>query len=420
MTTESTTVDTKETKELVAASQATDRPVEVAGSQRDEGGRVAPRRIRGQDLARPAGYFALSRVGVIFAALVAKWIFPNLNVPNALGRGWDGYWYVMIAQHWYPHRLADQMGGSRWAFFPGFPALIRLVVSVTGLSYANSAIVVTSVFGLTSAVAVFLAVREVFGTAIANRTVLLYVFFPTSYILSMAYTEGLFVTFAALCLFALSRRYFVIAGLCAVAASLTRDVGVVLIACVAVVAIPAILEGKERVRPLIGLLISPVGFVGWLVYSWHETGTPFAFMKAEKYWGGAHFIWFKAPFQSFEAMFSGVHAFLRADEVLAALGLVFMVAGLVVLAWAQLKKLPVPIFWWVFAVGSALGAMSPYWPTGVLRYTMVLIPCLAAFAWLIRPSWIGAVVGTLAVSEGALAIIILVGLAHPQSTILAP
>ena len=149
------------------------------------------------------------------------------------------------------------------------------------------AIVVTSVFGLTSAVAVFLAVREVFGTAIANRTVLLYVFFPTSYILSMAYTEGLFVTFAALCLFALSRRYFVIAGLCAVAASLTRDVGVVLIACVAVVAIPAILEGKERVRPLIGLLISPVGFVGWLVYSWHETGTPFAFMKAENT-GAAH------------------------------------------------------------------------------------------------------------------------------------
>ena len=96
-----------------------------------------------------------------------------------------------------------------------------------------------------------------------------------------------------------------------------------------------------------------------------------------------------------------------------------MVAGLVVLAWAQLKKLPVPIFWWVFAVGSALGAMSPLADRRPPLHDGV-DPVLAAFAWLIRPSWIGAVVGTLAVSEGALAIIILVGLAHPQSTILAP
>jgi hypothetical protein len=420
MTTESTTVDGEKSTELVSESDRAEGLAEVAGSARYDGEGTAPQRTRWQDLIRPGGYFVLSRVGVIFAALVAKWIFPTLNVPNALGQGWDGYWYVKIAQHWYPHHLVNEMGGSRWAFFPGLPALIRLVVSVTGLSYANAAIVVTSVFGLASAVAVFLAVREVFGTTIANRTVLLYVFFPTSYVLSMAYSEGLFVTLAALCLFALSRKSFVIAGLCAVAASLTRNFGVVLVVCVAAVAIPAILEGKERVRALIGLLISPVGFVGWLIYSWREAGTPLAFMKGEAYWGSAHFIWFKAPFQSLGAMFTGVHAFYRADEVLAALALLFMLAGLAVLAWAQLKKVPVPIFWWVFAVGMALGAMSPFWPNSVLRYSMVLIPCLAAFAWLIRSSWIGAIVGALAVSEGALAVIILVGLAHPQSTLLAP
>ncbi len=164
MTSESTTVDAKKINELVAESQVTDRPVEVACSQSDEGGRAALRRIRWQDLARPAGYFVLSRVGVIFAALVAKWIFPNLNVPNALGNGWDGYWYVKIAQHWYPRHLVNEMGGNQWAFFPGFPAVIRFVVLVTSLSYANSAIIVTSIFGIASAVAVFLAVREVFGT----------------------------------------------------------------------------------------------------------------------------------------------------------------------------------------------------------------------------------------------------------------
>jgi hypothetical protein len=391
---------------------------EVDTGDVDAGG--GKQRTSWRDLVRPSGYFVLSRAAVVFAALVSKWIFPNLNIPNAFGQGWDGYWYVKIAQHWYPHHLLNEGGGSRWAYFPAFPASIKGAAAVTGLSEPNAAILVTFLFGLLSAIAVWLAVREVFGPTVADRTVLLYVFFPTAFVLSMAYTEGLFIAASALCLYALSRRAFVSAGCFAAVASLTRSFGAVLIVCVVVVAVPAVLAGKDRVRAIVGVLVSGLPLVAWLAYSWHETGTPLAFVKAEKYWGGSHFVWFKAPFQSLGELFTGFHAFHRADYVLAAGGLLLVVAGLAVLAWAQRAKVPVPLFWWVFTVGSVLGAMSPYWPNSVLRYTMVLIPCLAAFAWAIRPTWTGAVVGTLAVSQGALAIIILVGLAHPQATLLAP
>jgi 4-amino-4-deoxy-L-arabinose transferase-like glycosyltransferase len=378
-------------------------------------------RDRATQLARPAGYFVLSRMGVLFAALVSKWIFPNLKIPGLLGGGWDGGWYVRIAQHGYPHHLVNEFNsGSRWAFFPAYPAAIRSIVAVTGLSYTHAAIVASAVFGLASALAVWLMVNEVFGAKIADRTVLFYVFFPAAYVLSMAYTEGLFVAASCLCIYSLARRWWILAGVLASVASLSRNIGFVLVLCVAVAAVPVIAREKDKVRPIVGLLIAPIGIIGWLIYSWHQVGTPLAFEKAQKFWGQSHFVWFKTPFESFSHMFSGFGAFKVAPDVLASFALLFMLSGLAFLAWAQLRKVPIPPSWWVFAVGATLGAMSAYWPSNILRYTLVLIPLMAAYAWRIRESWTGAVVGAMAVSQGALAIIIFVAAAHPQATLLSP
>jgi hypothetical protein len=370
-------------------------------------------------LLRPMGYFLLSRSAVLFAALVSKWIAPSLNITKSLGSGWDGGWYLRIAQFGYPQHLINEGGGSRWAFFPGFPGVIRACVAVTGLTYPHAAIVVSFVFGLTSSVAIWLAVREVFGPLIADRSVLLYAFFPTAFVLSMAYTEGMFLTAAALCLFALSRRMWMTASAFAVVASLTRSFGVVLIACVAIAAIPVIVR-ERRIRPLVALALSPLGFIGWMAYSWNVTGTPLAFLKAEKYWGNSHFVWFATPFRSLRHLFSGVHAFTVAPDVLAAAALVFAVVGLALLVQIHRRGTRIPLVWWVFTIGSVLGMLSPYWPTSVLRYSMAVFPFFAAVAWKLRPAWMGSVVGVLAASQGALAVVILVGLVHPYVAPLAP
>jgi hypothetical protein len=372
-------------------------------------------------LTRPAGYFVLSRFGVLFAALVSKWIFPNFSIPGALGNGWDGGWYARIAQHGYPSTIANEYGGgNRWAFFPAYPAAVRFVVATTGLTYDHAAILVSFVCGLASALAVWLMVREVFGPKVADRTVLFYVFFPSAYVLSMAYTEGLLIAASCFCVYALSRRAWVFAGILASVASLSHNIGVVLVLCVAAATVPEIVRGKQRLHALAGLLVAPVGIVSWSIYSWIRTGTPIAFVKAENDWGGAHFAWFKEPFVSVSHLFGGYASFKVASDVLATAAVVFIVSGLGMLIWAQLKKVPIPLFWWVFAVGGVLAAFSSYWQTGELRYALVLIPLTAAFAWRIRPSWTGAVVGSMAMAQGCLAVIIFVGLAHPQATPLAP
>jgi len=158
-------------------------------------------------LLRPTAYYIASRVAVLAAALTATTMFPKLRVVQSMGSLWDGRWYLKIAQHGYPHQLINEGDGSRWAFFPAFPTVVRALAEVTRLSLPDAAFVAAFIFGLTSALAIWVAVREVFGARLADRAVLLYVFCPMAYILSMAYTEGLFLTAAAACLFALSRRY---------------------------------------------------------------------------------------------------------------------------------------------------------------------------------------------------------------------
>ncbi len=168
------------------------------------------------------------------------------------------------------------------------------------------------------------------------------------------------------------------------------------------------------------LLVAPVGFVSWLIYSWYRVNTPIAFITAQRYWGQSRFVWFKTPFESLRHLFSGVAAFKSAPDVLASLALVFMIVGVLLLFVAQRRGVPVPASWWVYVVGACLGAMSAYWPSAVLRYTLVITPLLAASAWKLRSTWTGAVVGTMAVMQGALAIMLFVATVYPQATLLSP
>lgn len=371
-------------------------------------------------IARPCGYYVLSRVAVLFAALGAKWIAPHLQLLSALTAGWDGHWYTLIAQHGYPHHVVNEGNGSRWAFFPAWPLTIRAAVEVTRLSYGQATVILSFVLGLTSAIALFLAVREVFGSVVADRAVLLYVFFPTAYVLSLGYSEALFITTCGACLYALSRRHWITAALFAVLGSLTRDFGVVLIACVVVGAGHAVLVNRGKIRPLVAVAIAPLGFVAWLVYSWWMTGTPLAFEQAERFWGDSHFVWFTTPILAVVDIFTGPAALKDGQVVLCVLGVAFVYGGIVLLSRARDKGVTIPLFWWVFTIASTLTMLSSYEPDSVLRYSMAVITVYAAYAWRMRPAWEGPLVGMLGVSQGMMMVVALMGSMHPHTAALWP
>ena len=185
---------------------------------------------RCRPLLRPAGYYLASRGGLRRCGRWWRRRSTQAALVQALGSIWDGRWYLMIAQHGYPHQLVNEGDGSRWAFFPAFPAAIRAVAEVTRLEPArrgrrsprsSSGSRPRSPSGSPCA--------RSSARKLADRAVLLFVFFPTAYVLSLAYTEGLFLTAAAACLFALSRRYWITAALCACVAGLTRNTGIVVV-----------------------------------------------------------------------------------------------------------------------------------------------------------------------------------------------
>ncbi len=277
---------------------------------------------------------------VLVAGLITAWRIPRLHLLRAL-TGWDGFWYTKIAQHGYPNRIFDEADGSRWAFFPAYPSVVRATVDLTGLSYANAELALTFVFGLTSVVAIWLAVRSVFGSVIADRSTLLYVCFPSAFVLSMAYTEGLFLTAAAACLYALSRRMWMTAAAFAIVGSLTRNFGVFLIICVVVVALKAVMK-EPKLRPILAIIVSPLGLLAWLAYSWHMTGTPLAFVKAEQFFGNGRFRLFLTPFLSLGRLLTSPHSWGDWQLVTSSVALLFIVFGLDLLWRAREGGMHIP------------------------------------------------------------------------------
>ena len=382
---------------------------------------------RGRPLLRPACYFLLSRLAVLAAALIATSMFPRLRVFHAMGTVWDGRWYLSIAQHGYPHHLFNEGDGSRWAFFPGFPAAVRALAEVTRLDLPDAAVVAAFVLGLTSALAIWLAVREVFGSRLAERAVLLYVFCPTAYVLSLAYTEGLFLTAAATCLYALSRRYWITAALCACVAGLTRNAGIVVVLAVLVMALPAAWRGRTW-RPVVAASIAPLGLVSFMAYGWAMVGTPVAFLSAERFWHGQHFVWFESPIGAIVVALHqgpGGVGFLPAAMAGASLVLGFLGIWLLDRMSGSVRTgggaiAAVPTSWWVYTVGTLLIAYSAYFTDSIPRYTMAAFPLFVAFAWKLPRSMEGAVVGVMACLQGALLVAVISSAVHPMAAPIVP
>jgi Mannosyltransferase (PIG-V) len=378
--------------------------------------------IRCRPLLRPTAYYLLSRAAVFASALVATSFIPKLPIVQTMGTAFDGRWYLKIAQSGYPDRLYQEGQGSRWAFFPGFPAAVRVLAEVTRLSLPDAAVLAAFVFGLTSALAIWLAVREVFDARLADRAVLLYVFCPTAYVLSLAYTEGLFLTAAAGCLFALSRRYWITAALCACVAGLSRNAGIAVILAVLVMALPAAWRGRAW-RPALAAVIAPLGLAAFMAYGWEMVGTPVAFLSAERFWHGQHFVWFVTPVGAlFTALHEGPGGPEFLTDAMAATALILGFVGLWLLdrMGRTLRRAggaiaAVPTSWWVYTVGALLIAYSAYSTNSIPRYTMAAFPLFVAFAWKVPRSMEGAVIGVLACVQAALFVAVLSSVLHPTS-----
>jgi len=252
-----------------------------------------------------AQVFVVNRLILVVVSLLTGWLF--LDVPGrdrslvGLWRRWDALWYVRVATHGYvwqpPPRQSDL------AFFPLYPLAIRALTRVTPLAADEAGLLVAAVAFAAALYLLHRLVARDLGPLVAERAVSYLGLFPTALFFFAAYSEALYLACSLGCVYALRLRRWWVAGLCGLAAALTRQLGVLLLVPFAVeywearALARAPTRGREgaradtRTRPRLadlpaGLLI-PAGTLAFVAYLQLKVGNGLLFLRAQAAWARA-------------------------------------------------------------------------------------------------------------------------------------
>ncbi len=177
---------------------------------------------------------------------------------------WDLEYFLKIASHGY------QAEDGTLTFHPLFPLLGRIAGFMTGGRYELGFFLVGNICALLFLLCLFHLIRIDLSTREAHRAVFYFTLLPGAFILFAPYTESLFLLCSGLAFLMARRGRWWLAGAAGGLAALTRQQGIFLL-------LPLVWEvwesaGKnwrsllQRKADLIGLLLTPVGLLLWIVY----------------------------------------------------------------------------------------------------------------------------------------------------------
>lgn len=185
---------------------------------------------------------------------------------------WDGGHYLGIAESGYSEKF-------QYAFFPLYPLVIRALNQVTQ-NYLVAAILVSVGSTFLGLHLLYKLVAVDFDKKIAEKAVVALLFFPTSFFLLTAYSEGLFFFLAVATFYLLRQNKLFWATIAAALASATRLVGLAVVVGLLIEVIT--IRGFNRKNWY--LVLAPLGFIIYCILLYKQTGDPFYFITAENYW----------------------------------------------------------------------------------------------------------------------------------------
>jgi Mannosyltransferase (PIG-V) len=242
-------------------------------------------RIRGAALVVPLTIAIASRLYSSLLLSLVPVLQPNLAVPHLTGfrspfLQWDSQWYMTIATWGYhadPMQAGPFGGRHDFAFFPAWPTLLR-GFEVLGFQVADIAAVLANVLFILAAVLLFVVLERQFGRTSATWGIALLAFSPPAYVLSMAYSEPLYLLLIG-ALFA--SRSGPVRALLGAAVGVTRLTGVA-------VAAAAGLRWLRNWRDWAALATAVgvgLAFAAWWAFIWILTGDPLGWFQGSAQWG---------------------------------------------------------------------------------------------------------------------------------------
>ncbi|KES03201.1 membrane protein [Streptomyces toyocaensis] len=337
---------------------------------------------------------------------------------------WDGWWYQQIALHGYDPALEPVPGatglitlkGNSAAFFPLYPALMRMVMEVTGLGPYGAGMTVSVVCSFVAALGIHAVTTRLGGHRAGLIAVGLWAVWPGSGAEWAVYSESLYTALAAWACWAVMTRHWLTAGVLTFTAGLARPTAVTLVAALAVAALLAVRQRREGFgRPLAAVVIAPLGVAGYLGWVGYRMGDWGGYNKLQDGAWGHRFDYGRHTVDVLTSVPVGHFDYLFAMpmEDMIGVGVVLLVPVLTVL----LVRLRPPVVLVVHTVLSYLMVMATQQYFGnVSRYLLPLfplfVPLAVAMSRLGRPS-LAAVLGTAALASGSYAGYVLFELGVP-------
>jgi hypothetical protein len=309
-------------------------------------------------------------------------IFPYLGMPPAknillsLWQRFDVNWYLKIAARGY-----DGSDGST-VYFPVYPLLIRSLSFVLPPMFAATLISNLALLGVL--VLLYRLVSCFTDVSIARRALIYFLLFPTSFFLTAAYTESLFLLFVLGSMYAASRRRWGWALTWGAFAALTRLQGVLLVIPLAYMlwrdsASMSLKKVTLRALPFALIPLSTLGFLGFSSLSLLNT-----------YQGTLH-ARFVFPWENIWAtvsvLTSGMGSIVDALNLIVTLGLL----GMMFPVW---KKLPLE-----YTLLSLLMLLAPMLRmtttqplVSMTRYALAVFPVFIVLAMWGKNPWVNRLV----------------------------
>jgi hypothetical protein len=316
---------------------------------------------------------------------------------------WDGVYYAGIAEDGYHAEIEDF---PDYAFYPGYPIIVRATMSITGGDAGLASV-------LSGNVAFFLALIALYALSIRHlepaRAILSLWFLslaPGAIAYALSYSDSLLLLFAACAFLAMESRHGWLAGIALALATLTRAPGILL-------GLPLLMliverDGWRPSRAWLPLLLAPLALVGFYGYLWWLTGDPMAAISAQSFWRapepagveaaaiaadegtmgmGLAPSWIIALWVGSLAFYAFLFVFFRHDRIRPAYWVVAIIGVVTIFLSGRLQSAPryLAVAWpfdWVLANRTSLAGRSAV--LLVFAALQVLLLWLA-FTWSVPP-----------------------------------
>lgn len=305
---------------------------------------------------------------------------------------WDGHWYYIIALTGYPTELpvneTGQVAENAWAFMPGYPAVVRFVMTVTTLDFAYAAVIVSVGFALGTALLLYRLMNRVLPPTTALFSVAIFCFAPLSAILQVAYAESMALFLLVLALYWLMKhQYWMLFPVIAVM-SLTRPSGLAFALALGLHVVyrwwvrdRESFPRREAIAAIAATAFSVVMGFAWLLIAAATTGSLTAYTDTELAWrapyiGNVELVPFTAWFQAagFWQLWWHIPQWL-----LSALLVVIVLGFFAFLLTKPARRLGVDMRLWL--VSYALYLLAVFFPqSSTFRLLMPMFPVAGVLA----------------------------------------